>query len=537
MDSLEIGKPMSQAERDARDLAEMGHDTSMRRNFNSWSMFFFSISVLATWTTFGLDLNSGLTSGGPVSILWGLVLVTVCNMCVALSLGEMCSSMPTALGQAYFVVRLWPGGRFVSYMCAWISTFGWWTLFASQNAFMTNFILGIKVLFVEDWPGASTGWIEFLLYLAITAFSSLVLSLSGRRDKLLPMINSFVGISFIALFFIISLSLLISVGVRKDLHFQPASFVFAQWLNRTGWNDGVAWFLGLVQAAYGLTAFDSVVHMAEEIPNPRKNIPRVLWLSVVMGAVSGFAFMVICLFSVQDLERVLDPPTGLPFIELLVEGMGLQGGTTLLSLFILNGIGQSLTAGLAASRLTWGFARDGGIPWSNYFKVVDRTWQVPMRAVWLQCAIVGLVGVLFTFANTVLDAILSVTTIALTISYCIPILTLLVVGRDKLPPGSFKLGRCGTVINVVAVIYCVVSSVFFFFPGAPAPAPADMNWAIAVFGVMMAVALGFWVINGHRTYMRLTEEQLGFLQAVGLEDVPSKTEARAVHDEAKYNNT
>lgn len=501
-------KVMDQAERDAQDVLDMGHDPVMKRNFSSWSMFFFSMSVLATWTTFGLGLSSGLNNGGSVAILWGLVLVTFCNLCVAVSIGEFCSSMPTALGQAYFVARLWPtkSGRFLSYICAWISTFGWWTLSASQNAFMAQFLLSMKIMFVEDWPYADKGWVKFLLYVAITVFSSAVLAGAGRRDFILPMMNNFVGISFIAIFFLISLSLLISVGVRKDLHFQSASFVFGHWLNNTGgWNDGVTWFLGLVQSAYGLTAFDSVVHMAEEIPNPRKNIPRVMWLSIVLGALTGFIFMVVCLFCIQDLEAVLDPPTGLPFVELLVQAMGLQGGATLLSFFILNGLGQSITVALAASRLTWGFARDGGFPWSRYFEVVDTKWQVPARAIWLQGGITGLVGVLFIFSDTVLSAILSLTTIALTISYGIPIMTLLIAGRDKLSPGPFRLGAFGPIINWIALLYCIITPVFFFFPDGPNPTLNNMNWAIAVFGVTMVVALGFWLINGHRTYMNLNE--------------------------------
>ena len=48
-----------------------------------------------------------------------------------------------------------------------------------------------------------------------------------------------------------------------------------------------------------------------------------------------------------------------------------------------------------------------------------------MRALWLQGGIMALVGILYTFASTVLDAILSVSTIALTISYMMPIAVLL----------------------------------------------------------------------------------------------------------------
>ena len=332
----------AQTDRDEADLAALGHAQDLSRKFSPWSLFFLAFSVLGTWSTFAMGLNSGLVAGGPIAILWGLVLVTFCNLCVAVSLGEMCSSMPTAVGQAYWVARVWPGewGRFVSYMCAWINTFGWWTLSASQLAFMADFILSMKVLFAPDWVHASDGWINFLVYLALTAVVTLVNMASCRRDLILPWINNFVGACFISLFFVFALALLISVGVRKQLSYQPASFVFRQWINQGGWSDGVTWFLGLVQGAYGLTAFDAAVHLVEEIPAPRKNIPRILWLSVTLGASSGFVFMVICLFCIQDIDGVLNPYTGFPFMDLLVQTVGLEGAAALLALFIFNGIGQ-----------------------------------------------------------------------------------------------------------------------------------------------------------------------------------------------------
>ncbi|KAJ4258905.1 hypothetical protein NW762_007992 [Fusarium torreyae] len=505
----------NQAIRDAEDLANFGHDQSLSRKFSMWSMLALAFSVLGTWSTFAQGIDSGLTNGGPVAILWGLCLVFVCNVCVAVSLGEMCSSMPTALGQAYWISRLWPtsAGRFFSYLCAWINMTGWITLSASQIAFMTEFMLSMKVLFQPDWAGASKGWVLFLVYVGTTAAMTLFNVVACRKDIVLPWFNNFVGISFGTLFFVIILAMLISVGTNKDLAFQPADFVFATWINQTGWPDGVTWFMGLVQAAYGLTAFDAAIHLVEEIPQPRTNIPRVIWLSVVCGAISGFIFMVVCLFCIQGMDVVLDPSTGLAFMDLLKQCVGLQGGTVLLTLFIVNGIGQGIGIVTTASRLTWGFARDGGLPWSGYFARVDETWKVPVRALWLQGGVMALIGILYTFASTVLEAILSVSTIALTVSYGMPILTLLLVGRDKLPPGEFSLGRFGAVINWISVVYCAVTTVFFFFPSDPNPPAADMNYAIAVFGIMLVITLVFWVVKGRITYLETEEAQGNIIYA------------------------
>ncbi|KAK8924461.1 Choline transport protein [Metarhizium anisopliae] len=285
-----------------------------------------------------------------------------------------------------------------------------------------------------------------------------------------------------------------------------ASFVFGQWINQTGWGDGVVWFLGLVQSAYGLTAFDSVIHMVEEIPAPRRNAPRTMYLAVLIGAFSGFIFMVVCLFSIQSVDGVLNPASGNPFIELVQSTIGQVGGAVMIALFIFNGLGQGSSVLTSASRLTWSFARDGGFPWGVWFSHVDETWMVPGRALWLQCGIICLVGILYLFASTVLQAILSVSTIALTISYAMPIISLVVVGRDKLPPGGeFKLGRLGPVINWVSIIYCAITTVFFFFPTTPNPTVSEMNFAIAVFGVMLVLSIGFWFVQGHRTFMQSGE--------------------------------
>ncbi|EME81680.1 uncharacterized protein MYCFIDRAFT_154374 [Pseudocercospora fijiensis CIRAD86] len=487
-------KPSLQSLHSANSVAELGHiEEALTRKFDTRSMLSLAFCVLGTWSTFAQGLSSGLKNGGPVAILWGLGLVFFCNMCVAVSLGELTSCMPTALGQGYWVHRLVDNGwgRGVNFLFYFIQC---------RGVFNDD---GVEVV-IDD---LAMPWISGIV--GITALFTVVNLIACRRDKFLPMFNNAVGVGFVGLFFVFALALLISVGIKRNMAYQSAGFVFGDWINQTGWSNGVVWFLGLLQSAYGLTAFDSVIHLVEEIPAPRKNAPRVIWLAVLLGAITGFIFMVVCLFCIQDLATVEDGPTGLPFIELVQQTVGLEGGATLIALFIFNGLGQGVSIATTGSRLTWGFARDGGIPWSQYFAAVNPTWKVPARALWLQGFIIALIGVLYLFANTVLEAVLSVSTIALTISYGMPIGCLLIVGRDKLPPGGqFSLGKYGPLCNWISVVYCSVTTVFFFFPGTPNPTPSDMNFAIAVFGVMLVIALGFWFITGKGTYLKTDDSAM-----------------------------
>lgn len=124
--STEGSRHTVQIENDGEDLHALGYETTMSRKFSFFSMLCLAYAVLGTWSTFAQDLGSGLSAGGPVGILYGLLVVFACNMCIAMSLGEICSAMPTALGQAYWVSRLWPteSGRVLSYVTAWINTAG-----------------------------------------------------------------------------------------------------------------------------------------------------------------------------------------------------------------------------------------------------------------------------------------------------------------------------------------------------------------------------------------------------------------------------
>ncbi|KAH0293972.1 hypothetical protein KCU71_g14955, partial [Aureobasidium melanogenum] len=74
MDSkpIDVGR---QSYEDARDMVALGHTEELTRKFSSWSMLALAFSILGTYGTFAQDLASGLNNGGPITILWGLVLV------------------------------------------------------------------------------------------------------------------------------------------------------------------------------------------------------------------------------------------------------------------------------------------------------------------------------------------------------------------------------------------------------------------------------------------------------------------------------
>lgn len=101
-------------------------------------------------------------------------------------------------------------------------------------------------------------WHIFLVYIAFIIGACLV-NIFGLR--LLPFINksaiswSLAGAAIIA----------IVVLACSSGDYQSGKFVFATYLNETGWNGGIAWCLGLLQSSFGLTGYDAVSHMVEEV--------------------------------------------------------------------------------------------------------------------------------------------------------------------------------------------------------------------------------------------------------------------------------
>lgn len=62
-----------------------------------------------------------------------------------------------------------------------------------------------------------------------------------------------------------------------------ADYVFTDFSNETGWSDGMAWIMGLLQSALSLIGFDVVLHMTEEMPNPSHDAPRAMMYAIAVG--------------------------------------------------------------------------------------------------------------------------------------------------------------------------------------------------------------------------------------------------------------
>jgi choline transport protein len=75
------------------------------------------------------------------------------------------------------------------------------------------------------------------------------------------------------------------------------------------------------------------------------------------------------------------------------------------------------------------------------------------------------------------------------------------VRKEPLLASRWSLGKFSSVANVVALAYIAIAYVFAFFPvGIPVDAQT-MNWATMVYGGVVIVAAGYYMLYARHRHM------------------------------------
>lgn len=111
--------------------------------------------------------------------------------------------------------------------------------------------------------------------------------------------------------------------------------------------------------------------IGEEVKNPATSVPRSMILAVIINGVLAFGWIIALLFSIGDVDTALESPTGYPIIEIFYQATGSVGAATaMMSAIIIIAFFAVFGILASTSRLTWAFARDNGLPFSNFFAYV-----------------------------------------------------------------------------------------------------------------------------------------------------------------------
>ncbi|KAL4919628.1 amino acid/polyamine transporter I [Aspergillus aurantiobrunneus] len=539
---------------DDLQLAGMGYRPELRRQFSTWALLGLAFAVLNSWTALSASLSISLTSGGSSSVVWGLVTAGFCNFCIASSLAEFLSAYPTAGGQYHWVaasmhirntqcnspltqsIVAWPKWvPILSWITGWINVAGWVALVATNSLLSSQLIVGIisamhPVLhhvpevrmhsLMEEKSYEPERWHQFLIYIGLTLGAFVI---NAFMNSALPVIYRGAFSWSIGGFLLVSITALACASPD----YNTAQFVFANFVNTTGWPDGIAWLLGLLQGGLGVTAFDSVAHMIEEVPNASVQGPKIMMSCVGIGTFTGCIFLIVLLFVAGDMDQVTTSAAG-PLLQILIDATQSKAGAIcLLMLPLVCLILAILSVMTTSSRLIFAFARDGGLPASRFFARVHPRLELPLNALILTVVVVICFGCIFLGSSSAFNAIIAASVVSLDLSYMMPILVNCLQGRNALPERKWNIPRAfGWIADIVSLSYIMLTTVLFVFPPSRTVTGSSMNYCVAAFAVIIMISVFQWIVDGRKNFtgprVNVTIDGLNALPSERVADAVSK---------------
>ncbi|KAG9229523.1 amino acid/polyamine transporter I [Amylocarpus encephaloides] len=471
------------------------HVSVLERYINPTAIINFGFTLQAAWEASGSSIQFSLLNGGPASLVYGSIIAGIGSTSIAISLAEMASLDPVVGAQYRWSAAFAPSNAaFWGLFQGWITVWAWITATAASPAYLSNIVTGLAIFNYPEyepqrWHGTLIMW-GFVIIPVVWNFWF------RRMLNTLEMIG---GICHV-IFFIVSVTTLAVLAERSS-----ASFVFNTiWDEFSGWdNKGVAFSLGMVTVTFPITAFDGVLHMSDEVKGARTQVPHSMILAVVLNGIMQTSFMITLMFCIGDVDRVVNTPTLLPIIEIYYQATQSKAATNLLVAMIAMILFISLFNIFASvSRLAWAFARDNGLPFSKTFSYVHPTLKIPINSLLLVGGICCLLSLINIGSSTAFNALISLPTIALYLSYFIPILFLAIRKLQNRHPkyGPFKLGRYGLPINMFAMCYIIYIVTFLPFPSIKQVTAINMNYAGPLMGAIIIIAIGDWFISGKKRF-------------------------------------
>lgn len=199
---------------------------------------------------------------------------------------------------------------------------------------------------------------------------------------------------------------LVTVPATAPTH-QHAEFVFATFINNTGWKEGgIAFIVGLVNTNWGFACLDCATHLAEEVHRPERMVPIAIMGTVAIGFVTGWFWSLAMFFSiVGDFQEIVATSTLVPILELFYRAVGNKGGAIALeAMIVATAFGCLVASHTWQSRLCWSFARDRGLPGHRWLSQVHKKLDVPVYAHFVSCVIVAIIGCLYLASLTAFNS-------------------------------------------------------------------------------------------------------------------------------------
>ncbi|MCJ1232705.1 hypothetical protein MMC14_000658 [Varicellaria rhodocarpa] len=244
--------------------------------------------------------------------------------------------------------------------------------------------------------------------------------------------------------------------------------------------------------------------------------------SIAINGIMGFGMLLALLFCLGDPETALSTPTGYPFIAIFLQAVDSVSGALTMSAIIttLATLGTiSWVAG--ASRMTWSFARDRGLPGWRYLSKVDERTSIPVIAIAVTTVIACLLGLISIGSTVGFNDVVSLTISGLFTSYMIDNSLLFycrltgavhapsevseqrtnTIDSDHLTWGPWRIPESfGTINNIFGCAWMIVVLCFSYWPTVNHPEAAQMSYSSLMVGSVIIFAIVYYFAWARKFY-------------------------------------
>jgi amino acid transporter len=470
-------------DQDTKDLHAMGYAQELDRSMSKFSNFAVSFTIISILSGCLTLYGYGLLHGGPPVMLWGWLLVGVLVLFAGMSMAEICSSFPTAGGLYYWAAKLAPGDS--APIWSWFT--GWFNLLG-QVAVTAGISFGCAFS-ISAFLSILTGdayWLdpEYTIgILAVVLFiQGLLNTFSVRLVAFLNDVSVWWHLIGVAIIFVL-LFWAPESGTHQSLGFLFGSEGWQAFEGLSGFTFALYVFLiGLLNAQYTFTGYDASAHVSEETVQARVSAPKGIVNSIWVSLVAGFILLLGVSMAIPTVFPVTINGveyTGydsiavdlVPWATIFEYATGHTVGLLLILIVIVAQFFCGMSSVTANSRMVYAFARDGAVPFSNFWHHVSPGARVPVRTAWFGAIGAFILALPYLYNVAAYAAVTSIAVIGLYIAYLTPVFLRRING------GAFKAGpwvlskTWGPLINWIAIVWVVFIVILLMLPQYSAGVP------------------------------------------------------------------
>jgi amino acid transporter len=450
---------------DAR-LESLGYQPQLSRVLGFFANFAVAFTYLSPMVGIYSLFILGVALAGPAYI-WLTFIPLIGMFFVALVFGELASHYPVA-GALYQYSKFSVGPAY-GWFVGWFYGIALLVTVASVDYGVVGYVTALSHnWFGTDWD--PTNHTTILVIVLVLLAIQTTLNITGAN--VMGRVAQFgVGVEILGTF---GIALILGIhGFHHGLGFlfstQGATHADT---NVYGVDFNGSWaaaaLIAVLAPVYIFYGFESAGDIAEETKDARRQIPKSMRWALIWGGVGSLVLTGALLLAMpkEDPIKATFDGGGVPFI-LGQLSSGMQDFLLLLIIFAFFSCGTSIQG--AGSRLAFSYGRDGALPGSAWLSRVHPRFRTPVNAL-VVGALISVLFVLLVYyqpaenkdiwfitypgGTSGLYSLISFAVSGIYLSFLLTVIAAIIArSRGWVPEGTFKLGRWGWTVTIIAALY------------------------------------------------------------------------------------